>query len=450
MRAKALSAAFAVLTTVCSTTSWADGSLAPDLDFYTLGPCRVVDTRAGAPLTSGTPRTFQVSGSCGVPGTAKALAITVTVVGPTANGFVTLWPADLPEPATSTINFSTAMTRANNAMATLATDGSGELSAKAFLADSGSVHLIIDVTGYLAGDPLPPCLCPIDGIPFPMIFGVNPTSGGVGMMVAITGQNLPPNPQVLFGDATTGSSAPIVSSSSTTIHARVPAPSFSFTFSTEPCDANQDGIVDGTRNIPTPINVNAQSLDGTGCVVTLVNAFTLMPADTTCTAGPPNDLGTATMTRATKALATLGGAPVTQCQCPTNGMPLPQILAVTPSSGAVGLTVTISGESFRPAMRVVFGDAVTGSSAQILSSSSTAITARVPTPPPGFTFATEPCDGNGDGISAGTRYLPTPIDVSVRTLDGTSCVSTLSNAFTLTPPNTTCTGDTSTPPPAPR
>jgi IPT/TIG domain-containing protein len=127
-------------------------------------------------------------------------------------------------------------------------------------------------------------------------------------------------------------------------------------------------------------------------------------------------------------------------------MPLPQILGVSPSSGSIGSTVTISGESFGPAMRVVFGDAVTGSSAPILSISSTSMTARVPTPPPGFTFAIEPCDGNGDGIPAGTRYVPTPIDVSVRTLDGTSCVSTLSNAFTLTPTNTTCTGDTSTPP----
>ena len=131
-------------------------------------------------------------------------------------------------------------------------------------------------------------------------------------------------------------------------------------------------------------------------------------------------------------------------------MPLPQILGVTPSSGLVGSTVTISGESFGPVMRVVFGDAVTGSAAQILSISSTSITARVPTPPPGFTFATEPCDGNGDGILGGTRNVPTPIDVSVRTLDGTSCVSTLSDDFTLTPNNTTCTGDNSTPPLPPR
>ena len=71
----------------------------------------------------------------------------------------------------------------------------------------------------------------------------------------------------------------------------------------------------------------------------------------------------------------------------------------------------------------------------------------MPTPAAGFTFNTEPCDGNGDGIAGGVRNIPTPISVTVRNLDGTGCVVTLSNAFTITPTNTTCTGDTSTPPP---
>ena len=461
MWAKALAAALAILATVCS-TSWAGGApnggadrifsgsqvLAPDLDFYTLGPCRAVDTRTGPPLTSGTPRTFQIAGVCGVPATAKALAINVTVAGPTANGFITLWPADLPEPATSTINFGTGMTRANNAMAALATDGLGELSAKAFLADSGSVHLIIDVTGYMAGDPLAPCQCPIDGLPFPLIFGVAPNSGAVGATTTISGVSLPPNPQVLFGDATTGSAAPILSSSSALIRVLVPAPPIGFTFSTEPCDGNGDGIIDGTRKIPTPISVNAQSLDGNGCVATLSNAFTLFPTDTTCTgggstpAGPPKSLGTAT--------GSMAGEPVTRCQCPTNGIPLPLILGVSPTSGSVGTLVTISGQNFAPLIRVLFGDPATGSTAAIISASSTSITTRVPTPPPGFTFSTEPCDGNGDGIPAGVRLIPTPMTVNVQSLDGTGCVATLINAFTLNPPHTVCVGDNSTPPLAPQ
>ena len=130
-------------------------------------------------------------------------------------------------------------------------------------------------------------------------------------------------------------------------------------------------------------------------------------------------------------------------------VPLPQIFGVTPQSGAVGSNVTLSGQSFATNVQVLFGDPANGAAAAILSQSSTAITVRVPTPASGFTFSTEPCDGNGDGIAGGTRNIPTPISVTVRNLDGTGCSVTLSNAFTLDPQNTTCTGDTSTPPPPP-
>lgn len=96
--------------------------------------------------------------------------------------------------------------------------------------------------------------------------------------------------------------------------------------------------------------------------------------------------------------------------------------------------------------QVWFGGARTGSAGQILTSSSTSITARVPPPPPGFRFSTEPCDGNGDGIPGGTRTVPTPISVSLRSLDFTECVATLDGAFTLNPSTTVCTGDVSVPP----
>ena len=130
-------------------------------------------------------------------------------------------------------------------------------------------------------------------------------------------------------------------------------------------------------------------------------------------------------------------------------VPLPLLFGVNPQSGAVGSNVTLTGQNFSANVQVLFGDATNGAAASIVSKSSTAITVKVPTPPSGFVFTTEPCDGNGDGIAGGTRNVATPISVTVRNLDGTGCVVTLSNAFTLSPPNTTCTGDTSTPPPPP-
>ena len=127
-------------------------------------------------------------------------------------------------------------------------------------------------------------------------------------------------------------------------------------------------------------------------------------------------------------------------------VPRPLVFSVSPTSGSIGANVTISGQNFSNTIRVTFGgDSSSGSSAQILSNNGSVITARVPTPPPSFAFATEPCDGNGDGNAGGTRNIPTPVSVTVTDLGGTGCSTTLANAFTLNPTNATCTGDTTTP-----
>ena len=70
------------------------------------------------------------------------------MAGSTGNGYVTVGPGGCPVPAVSTINFSAGQTRANNAIATLAADGSGYLIAFAVVAGGGSVDLILDVNGY--------------------------------------------------------------------------------------------------------------------------------------------------------------------------------------------------------------------------------------------------------------------------------------------------------------
>jgi hypothetical protein len=129
-------------------------------------------------------------------------------------------------------------------------------------------------------------------------------------------------------------------------------------------------------------------------------------------------------------------------------VPLPRVFGINPTSGNPGSAAVINGQDFSSATQVIFGDPENGSSAQIGSRSGTSISIQVPNAPQGFTFITEPCDGNSDGIPNGTRLAPTPISVSVRNLD-TGCLFTLTNAFVLNPSNTTCTGDTSTPPPPP-
>jgi uncharacterized protein (DUF1800 family) len=118
--------------------------------YYSVTPCRAVDTRDGAlggpsPLAGGIPRSFPLAGKCGTPPTASALVLNVTVAQPTASGFVTLYPGGAAKPSTSTINYRTGLTRANSAIVRL---GSGVLNAVAGQAVGTSVHLIVDVSGY--------------------------------------------------------------------------------------------------------------------------------------------------------------------------------------------------------------------------------------------------------------------------------------------------------------
>jgi len=122
-------------------------------DFYTLTPCRLVDTRmAPGPLTGpalqgGAERTFILSGICVVPATAKALLVNVTVVSPPAAGSLLAYSPDAAALTASTVTFSTGQVLANNAMIGLAGDGSGRVTVKPLL--SGTVNVVIDVSGYV-------------------------------------------------------------------------------------------------------------------------------------------------------------------------------------------------------------------------------------------------------------------------------------------------------------
>ncbi|HEX7185936.1 MAG TPA: hypothetical protein VF756_29195, partial [Thermoanaerobaculia bacterium] len=127
--------------------SQADGPL----DFYTVAPCRVVDTRdpagplGGPPLTCGQERLFALTERCGVPATARAVATNLTVVQPTAPGHLKLYPEDETGTATSTLNFAAGLNRANNAIVNLGTTG----RVKALCAGPpGTLDLVVDVVGY--------------------------------------------------------------------------------------------------------------------------------------------------------------------------------------------------------------------------------------------------------------------------------------------------------------
>jgi lysyl endopeptidase len=119
--------------------------------FHTVTPCRLLDTRQagqGPALISGVPRVLVVPPLCGVPAAAKAVAINLTAIDPTGAGHLTAYPGDALLPATSTVNFAAGLSRANNAILPLAANGNGQLAVRPFVVNGGTVHLVVDVTGY--------------------------------------------------------------------------------------------------------------------------------------------------------------------------------------------------------------------------------------------------------------------------------------------------------------
>jgi len=116
-------------------------------DFYTLTPCRLFDSRSGAPLSAGSTRIIPTQGLCGIPMSARALVVNVTAINSTAAGHLTLYSQNEPAPSTSTVSFLAGVTRANNAVANLSAY-SHSFEIQPGLPPGGSVHVTVDVLGY--------------------------------------------------------------------------------------------------------------------------------------------------------------------------------------------------------------------------------------------------------------------------------------------------------------
>ncbi len=122
------------------------------LGFFTINPCRLVDTRAptgpwgGPALLTGATRTFSAWSACNVPTTARAIAVNLAVTGPSDLGHLRIFPADELPTATRAISFGPGQTRSSNAIIRLGVTA-GDFSVFCWMA-SGSTHFIVDVVGY--------------------------------------------------------------------------------------------------------------------------------------------------------------------------------------------------------------------------------------------------------------------------------------------------------------
>jgi hypothetical protein len=140
-----------LFATVAATALGTATSAQAQYSYFTLTPCRVVDTRNanstnGGPLLGTTARTFAIKGACGVPSTAKAVTINIAVTGASAtNSWLTVWPAGGTKPNTAAINFSSSDWALSNG----AIVGLGQQTLELSVQNAvGQVHVIIDVTGY--------------------------------------------------------------------------------------------------------------------------------------------------------------------------------------------------------------------------------------------------------------------------------------------------------------
>jgi len=120
------------------------------LRFIPVAPCRVADTRvtpngafSGPSLAAKTVRDFVIPNStCGIPSTAAAYSLNVTVVPPAVLGFLTVWPSGQPQPLASTLNSMDGRTKANAAIVAAGTNGAVSVYANA------ATDLVLDIDGY--------------------------------------------------------------------------------------------------------------------------------------------------------------------------------------------------------------------------------------------------------------------------------------------------------------
>jgi hypothetical protein len=120
--------------------------------FVPITPCRVMDTRPlpervgtrDTPLGPADTYTIPVVGFCLVPLDATGVVMNVTAVGPTAASFLTVFPAGVPRPTASNLNYGPGQAAVPNAV-TVDVPASGGIS---FYNQAGFVNVIADIVGY--------------------------------------------------------------------------------------------------------------------------------------------------------------------------------------------------------------------------------------------------------------------------------------------------------------
>ena len=148
-----------------NTVSVIAGANPTALQFVAAPPCRLMDTRpqygGNGPIQGGSSVAFNIPqlGGCGIPSTAAAYSLNVTVVPHGSLGYLTMWPTGEDQPLVSTMNSVDGRVKANAAIVPAGYQGAVSVFA------SNTTDVVLDIDGYfapvsgstLAFYPLTPC-----------------------------------------------------------------------------------------------------------------------------------------------------------------------------------------------------------------------------------------------------------------------------------------------------
>jgi hypothetical protein len=117
--------------------------------FVPVPPCRVADTRnaagpfGGPAMNANSARSFAIPQSaCGIPSTAQAYSLNVTVVPAGPLSYLTLWPAGQPQPFVSTLNSLAGAVVANAAIVPAGAGGAVSVYV------TNPADVVLDIDGY--------------------------------------------------------------------------------------------------------------------------------------------------------------------------------------------------------------------------------------------------------------------------------------------------------------
>jgi hypothetical protein len=120
--------------------------------FYTVPPCRALDTRSiNDPVQTNTPTLFAVGGTCDIPPDASSVSLNATLIGVNADVSLGVFPGNgVTLPMTNVVSEQVAVRPAiaGAAVVALSTDGLGTVEVLANSATGGEVHLLLDVNGF--------------------------------------------------------------------------------------------------------------------------------------------------------------------------------------------------------------------------------------------------------------------------------------------------------------